>query len=116
MRLLELISDIQALNDKYGTDAVYSTLVFMRDSDVKHLLKESGYTLRANDNSIEVSLTKEQWSEIVNVYNSSSEYNSEGFRYKNKISAIKKLREFTSVGLKEAKDLIESYSFTQYAG
>jgi ribosomal protein L7/L12 len=115
MMLLELIKEIQALNEKYGKDAVSLTITFMSGNLIAHLLKEAGYTLRADNNSIEVTLTKEQWADIVNVYNSSSDYSAEGIRYKNKISAIKKLREITSIGLKEAKDIIESHSFTQYA-
>jgi hypothetical protein len=92
-----LLDRVEELISTWGFDAVQHTLNFIRDYPVV-------FNTRFTDNNgMSYTLTYKQFEKVRNAY-----ANGLG-----KIQAIKEFREITSCGLKDAKDAIESYSWTQ---
>lgn len=95
MNVVNLLEDVQKVLDKYGIDRVKETILFL---DRVSSRPSNHVVLRAYTGAY-VTITTAQFDELNNYVTSvPSEY----------ITAIKKLREFTGTGLKEAKDIIET--------
>lgn len=87
-----LLKDVLDLTSRYGVENVKATLIYIEKinstSNVRTLVVKGNYY---------GALTDKQYQEVFSL--SKSE----------KINAIKKLREYTGLGLKEAKDVVESW-------
>ncbi len=92
-----LIQDLYPLMQKYSAKDIIAAVNFL---DQYNDLTPSMIHL-TDGRETKVTLTRDQWRELRSVYNSGPDYN--------KIQAIKKLREFTYIGLKEAKDIVELF-------
>jgi len=92
--MIDVVADVNALVNKYGLLAIRHTLSFIESFPItiKHAIRD----VEGN----EISITREQLAQIRSVYSAYAPYN--------KIQAIKRYRELTYVGLKEAKNAVEA--------
>lgn len=91
---IELVQEVSALVDRYGYDAVRLSI------DFYNALPKAIYYNLTDGNGLRVKLNEEQYSSVM-----------AQVRLGNKISAIKLVREFTSIGLREAKDVVERHAW-----
>ena len=92
----QAVLDVIALVDKYGIDAAKHTVDYVANFPAV----VGQYTFSLGGSS-KVHLTEKQFQTVKAAY-------ANGL---NKIQAIKTFREITGVGLKEAKDAIETYKW-----
>lgn len=92
-RMIDLIKSLSCLIEDYGIDAVTCSLEFIRGFPCKIETIRIGYWRT----DVYVTITRDQFNELRVDYNLG-----------NKIMTIKKLREMTQIGLKDAKDIVEN--------
>lgn len=97
--ITQLISDVSTLLDTHGKKAVMDTIRYLERVEYAPFV-----TLRAIDNidgysPIKCQITRDEYDQV------KAEMKAQP--YANKITAIKLLRSFTSIGLREAKYIVE---------